>query len=280
MVSAPGRSQGEPRKRTGPTRSPQTFPPLWLLSIWFGLFTGAAELGFVYAQSSRGVVNSKCPTAEPAFSLDDPARQLCSVSGLGPCCPFTWSIMETARRPTECLSVERSRMPGSALRISRALWDRIYRFSDRLRSVGRLVHLAHPGAILPACIHEPSCLDHLGLLVRRMEGGPDCVGERWAISASPEHDRRGMNVLLLVMDTVRADRFSLYGYGRPTTPNLKRIAERGVRFDQARATRPGRFRRMQACLLECGRTRRAFPKIALWTRLVRPWRNSWLAEDI
>lgn len=43
------------------------------------------------------------------------------------------------------------------------------------------------------------------------------------------------NVLLIVLDTVRADRLSLYGHFRDTTPNLKRLAERGVRFDQARA---------------------------------------------
>lgn len=43
------------------------------------------------------------------------------------------------------------------------------------------------------------------------------------------------NVLLIVLDTVRADRLSLYGHFRETTPNLKRLADRGVRFNQARA---------------------------------------------
>jgi len=46
------------------------------------------------------------------------------------------------------------------------------------------------------------------------------------------------NVLLVVLDTVRADRLSLYGYTRPTTPALERLAQRGVRFDHARATAP------------------------------------------
>jgi arylsulfatase A-like enzyme len=46
------------------------------------------------------------------------------------------------------------------------------------------------------------------------------------------------NVLLIVLDTVRADRLSLYGYHRPTTPTLERLAERGIRFDRARATAP------------------------------------------
>jgi arylsulfatase A-like enzyme len=46
------------------------------------------------------------------------------------------------------------------------------------------------------------------------------------------------NVLLIVMDTVRADRLSLYGYRRPTSPAMERLAERAIRFDEARATAP------------------------------------------
>jgi len=46
------------------------------------------------------------------------------------------------------------------------------------------------------------------------------------------------NILLIVLDTVRADRLSLYGYGRDTTPNLARLADQGVRFDRARASAP------------------------------------------
>ncbi len=46
------------------------------------------------------------------------------------------------------------------------------------------------------------------------------------------------NVLLVVMDTVRADHLSLYGYERATTPALDRLAKRGVRFESARATAP------------------------------------------
>jgi arylsulfatase A-like enzyme len=46
------------------------------------------------------------------------------------------------------------------------------------------------------------------------------------------------NVLLIVLDTVRADRMSLYGYQRSTTPALERLAQRGIRFAEARATAP------------------------------------------
>ncbi len=43
------------------------------------------------------------------------------------------------------------------------------------------------------------------------------------------------NVLFIVLDTVRAENLSLYGYNRDTSPNLTKLAQRGVRFDRARA---------------------------------------------
>ena len=46
------------------------------------------------------------------------------------------------------------------------------------------------------------------------------------------------NVLLLVLDTVRADALSSYGYHRPTTPHLDQFAERGVRFERAMSASP------------------------------------------
>lgn len=41
------------------------------------------------------------------------------------------------------------------------------------------------------------------------------------------------NIVLITLDTVRADHLSLYGYSRPTTPNLDRWARQGVVFDNA-----------------------------------------------
>ena len=44
------------------------------------------------------------------------------------------------------------------------------------------------------------------------------------------------NILLITIDTVRADCTSLHGYGRSTTPFLEELAEAGVRFDRAYST--------------------------------------------
>ncbi len=46
---------------------------------------------------------------------------------------------------------------------------------------------------------------------------------------------RGYNLLLITIDTLRADRMSLYGHTRPTTKNLERLAEQSLVFDKAYA---------------------------------------------
>jgi arylsulfatase A-like enzyme len=41
------------------------------------------------------------------------------------------------------------------------------------------------------------------------------------------------NIILITLDTVRADHFSSYGYSRPTTPHLDQFAQEGVLFENA-----------------------------------------------
>ena len=43
----------------------------------------------------------------------------------------------------------------------------------------------------------------------------------------------GSNVLLITIDTLRADHLSVYGYARRTSPAIDRLAAEGVRFDAA-----------------------------------------------
>jgi arylsulfatase A-like enzyme/tetratricopeptide (TPR) repeat protein len=47
-----------------------------------------------------------------------------------------------------------------------------------------------------------------------------------------EFDLRGANVLLITLDTTRADRIGAYGYAAAETPNLDRLAEEGALFEQ------------------------------------------------
>jgi hypothetical protein len=43
----------------------------------------------------------------------------------------------------------------------------------------------------------------------------------------------GCNVILVLVDTLRADHLSLYGYKRQTSPNIDRFAEDAITFDAA-----------------------------------------------
>lgn len=54
-----------------------------------------------------------------------------------------------------------------------------------------------------------------------LAGAPGC--------SAPE----GQSVLLVSLDTVRRDHLSVYGYERPTSPGLERLAERAVVFEEA-----------------------------------------------
>jgi arylsulfatase A-like enzyme len=52
----------------------------------------------------------------------------------------------------------------------------------------------------------------------------------WYVRSSRIHSR---NVVLIVVDALRADRLSCYGYDRQTSPNIDKIAQQGTLLEQA-----------------------------------------------
>ncbi|MFN8574365.1 MAG: sulfatase [Gemmatimonadaceae bacterium] len=56
-----------------------------------------------------------------------------------------------------------------------------------------------------------------------------------SLAAAPQHSP---NVLLIILDTVRAASMSFMGYGRPTTPELAKLAAGGTVFDEAYSVAP------------------------------------------
>ena len=61
---------------------------------------------------------------------------------------------------------------------------------------------------------------------------------RTALSQLPAARAGAPNIVLIILDTVRAASLSLYGYAGETSPELERWARRGVVFDKAIATAP------------------------------------------
>jgi len=68
-------------------------------------------------------------------------------------------------------------------------------------------------------------------------GGP-WVAEVTGRRALPAASTQAPNVLLIVLDTVRAQSLSAYGYEEPTTPWLERFAKNAVLFEHALSTSP------------------------------------------
>src|SRR5688572_23707219 len=49
---------------------------------------------------------------------------------------------------------------------------------------------------------------------------------------------KNFRIVVVTLDTTRADHLSAWGYGRETSPNVDRMARGGVRFAQASAPMP------------------------------------------
>jgi hypothetical protein len=67
---------------------------------------------------------------------------------------------------------------------------------------------------------------------KAIQSGFSADTSRPAAAAQPR------NLLLITLDTTRADRLGAYGYAQARTPNLDTLAREGVRFDDAAAQAP------------------------------------------
>jgi arylsulfatase A-like enzyme len=70
----------------------------------------------------------------------------------------------------------------------------------------------------------------VGFLVVQVEiaGDPRPLGDSTDIAKL--HERDAVNILFILVDTLRADRLGVYGYSRDTSPAIDRLAATGVRF--------------------------------------------------
>jgi arylsulfatase A-like enzyme len=103
------------------------------------------------------------------------------------------------------------------------LWDTVSRIAGRIRF--RAVRFLSWGLIAAGVV--AAC--GIAYFLWRPFPAPDPA----SIGDGPAARHPRPNVIFIVLDTVRADHLSSYGYSRPTTPNLDRLARRGVLFENA-----------------------------------------------
>lgn len=90
--------------------------------------------------------------------------------------------------------------------------------------------------VLRACkISLPWLVAGLILVFVAVNGGKK-LWEQHELGQLPPAATGAPNIVVIVVDTLRADHVSSYGYNRPTTPEMDRIAAQGVAFDSAIAT--------------------------------------------
>jgi arylsulfatase A-like enzyme len=98
--------------------------------------------------------------------------------------------------------------------------------------LGRAVELAARVAPPPA-LDGPACAGPHGFAAPGL-----CPTESSSRTAGSALHLRGRDVLLVSIDALRADHVGVYGYGRPTTPNIDALAAEGAMFEHAYSPTP------------------------------------------
>jgi arylsulfatase A-like enzyme len=80
----------------------------------------------------------------------------------------------------------------------------------------------------------------VGILAGEKPAGDTSLDERKQDPGDPAEGAAGSarNLIIISIDTLRADRLGCYGYGRPTSPNIDALAGRGLRFANVIAESP------------------------------------------
>ncbi len=223
------------RTHTEPGRNSARPLAAFALAIWLGLVAGLGEVAVLGVQDLIDpvvTVDSIRTNRHYAWMVPVSDLALFAVLGVGFALAACWWPREVERSEAYVLAVPAVVGPLLAIR-------GLYPIAALILGLGVATKL---GGFLRSNPARTRRLVRVGVpvLVVVVAGvawlKPGRPAPEHHLIGSPEPDRP--NVLLLVLDTVRADHLSLYGYDRPTTPNLKRWAERGIRFDRARAPAP------------------------------------------
>jgi arylsulfatase A-like enzyme len=201
---------------------------LLVLALWAGLVTGFAELaktGFDRLHTEYFFRSRDAVWMVPAFDAG-----LFGVVGL--------LLIAAARVVHISWRIAAGLFGGLGVLLVLLLFPSLHPLASVVLALGVGVQLARLLAdrVGPAARLVRRTLPWLALAVGVIAAvtlGWRAVNERRLAGSRPKADRDAPNVLLLILDTVRAANLSLYGYVRPTTPELDRFAQGGTVFTHA-----------------------------------------------
>ena len=228
---------GRRSERSSP--GPQRAGGLFLATLWFGLLAGWLELGFVLAQRA----------ANPHLS-DDMLRTNRHFVWMIPVADaLIFSVIGLAVTVLAWFRWEFARWIAMRLPIGMCFCTLLLTI-EGLHVIAAMVLACGLASTIGPCLEHwavrfgslmrvsfaamfVSLVVLTGLTYERVTRA-----EQRALSLRPPAKPGVPNVLLILLDNVRAASLSLYGHNRPTTPNLERLARKGVTFSEARSTAP------------------------------------------
>ena len=209
-----------------------------LIAAWFGLVTGLLEGAGFLAIQKLGRLNWN-------MALMDVSTEIVWISALFDLLLFGvvgLALAVLARCFPRLSIIVFSVFLFACLAFSDllavALYERIYPYAIVALAVGLAVVFTrwfrkHAAAVSRFCYRSLSWVAAVALLALVGIQGGLWLRERMAIARLRPASQDAVNVLVILVDTLRADHLSSYGYGRPTSPNVDRIAQQGVLFENA-----------------------------------------------
>jgi arylsulfatase A-like enzyme len=226
-----------PATTTSPSRAPRdTVTKLLVLAAWFGLLTGFVE---VLMRLAGKLILAKTVHFDADLIWMAPAADvilfvvfaICAIGVARAIAP------NKTRFAVVCVS--------ATLLVLTILYSypRIHWLAGLVLALGVGVQSARMmntrgGALLNVAQRSLPLMAAAMLAVAVLIAGERLVRERNAFAKLPVARAGAPNIVLIILDTVRAADLSAYGYLRPTTPNLQKFARTGVQFDRAFVTAP------------------------------------------
>ena len=220
----------------------RTAPPAWMTVVWsaaaVALLTGVAEA--VILAVRRFALHEFINRSRDAFWLAPVAYLIMfALPGL----VLTLLARRWPERWRPGVSVFPLVAMGAMSILALVAWQKVHPLALALLAIGvgiqgaRMIERHAAGWARLA----PRITLVLGLGVGALAGtmvGTRIWRERITLASLPQARAGAPNVLLIILDTVRATELSLYGYPKETTPALERYGREGVVFDQAVSTAP------------------------------------------